>query len=482
MSEFGSALSRRRVLKGAAAGAAAALPLWFVERSTAQDAPAEPAGPNDRPGVLLIGCGGQGIGDARGAARFGDVVAVCDVDERRIGNAADAFPRAKQYRDFRKAVAHDGVDVVINGTPDHWHTLINFHALRQGKDVYCEKPLTLTIDEGKRLVDEVRKTGRVFQTGSQQRSDRRFRLACELVRNNRIGRLRHVLVALPAGRVDGPFEPAPVPEWLDWDFWQGQAPATEYVPQRCHGSFRQWWDYSGGTITDWGAHHFDIAQWGIGADGSGPVSVVGRELSTPIPGGYTAAADYWMEYEYANGVRMTCLSTQANAGDGGPPRRNRRQRQGGQGQPGQQQRQGAPGQAPDETRPAARSRPEPRPGMLHNGVLFEGDGGWIFVTRGRIAASDPAILEQELPADAVRLYASDNHMGNFFDCVRSRERCVADVEIGHRSVTVCHLGVIAVRLGRKLKWDPEMEQFVGDDEANAMVAREMRKPWGYDAV
>ena len=464
-------MSRRRLLQAAAAGGAAALPLWFVEQTLAQSPPPEPTSPNDRPAVALVGCGGQGIGDARGASRFGDVVAICDVDERRVGNAAEVFPKAKQYRDFRKAIAHERVDVVINGTPDHWHTLINLHALRQGKDVYCEKPLTLTIDEGKRLVEEVRKTKRVFQTGSQQRSDRRFRLACELVRNNRIGKLRHVLVALPAGRVDGPFPPAPVPEWLDWDLWQGQAPATEYVPQRCHGSFRQWWDYSGGTITDWGAHHFDIAQWGVGADGGGPVSVVGRELSTPVPGGYTAAADYWMEYEYADGVRMTCLSTQANAGDGGPQRRNRRRGRADADRPAQPQ-----------ARPATQPRAEPRPGILHNGVRFEGDDGWIVVSRGRIAASDPAVLEEELPPGAVRLYASDNHMGNFFDCVRSRERPVADVEVGHRSVSVCHLGAIAVRLGRKLKWDPKQEQFVGDEEANAMVAREMRKPWGYDAV
>ena len=468
MSDDAEVLDRRDFFRRAgAAAAASALPAWFARevRAAEQAQAPGPASPNDSPGICLVGCGGQGTGDARNASRYGDVVAICDVDDRHVANAGEAFPRAMQFRDFREAIAHAGVDVVVNGTPDHWHTLVNIHAMRQGKDVYGEKPLTLTIDEGKRLVEVQRQTNRIFQTGSQQRSDRRFRLACELVRNGRLGTLRHVLVALPAARNDGPFEPAPVPEWLDWDFWQGQAPQHDYVPQRCHGTFRYWQEYSAGTITDWGAHHFDIAQWGIGADGSGPVSAHGRELSTPIPGGYTTPADYWIEYEYAGGVRLTCVSTQADSGSGAP-RRQRRQNQGA-----------TPAPAAPPT-----PQPPPRPGLLHNGVLFEGDGGWIFVTRGRIAASDPALLDEPLPSGATRLYASDNHMGNFFDCVRTRKPTICPTEVGHRSVSVCHLGHISIRLGRKLKWDPTAEQFAGDDEANGMLAREMRKPWGYDAV
>ena len=465
-------IDRRELFRRAGAVAAlSSLPAWFAEDSRAQPQPEEPPSPNDHPGIALVGCGGQGIGDAKWASRFGDVVAVCDVDDKHIGNAGEAFPKAKQFTDFRKAIAHDGVDVVVNGTPDHWHTLINIHAMRQGKDVYGEKPLTLTIDEGRKLVEVQRQTKRVFQTGSQQRSDARFRLACELVRNGRLGQLRHVLVALPAGRHDGPFEPAPVPEWLDWDLWQGQAPQREYVPQRCHGTFRYWHEYSAGTITDWGAHHFDIAQWGIGADGSGPVSVHGRELSTPVPGGFTTPADYWIEYEYANGVRMTCVSTRGGSGSG----RARRQRR-------QQQAQSQSARQENRPTPTTEPRPPRRPGVLHNGVLFEGDAGWIFVTRGRIAASDPALLDEPLPSGATRLYASDSHMGNFFDCVRSRKPTICDAEVGHRSVTVCHLGHISMQLGRKLRWDPEKELFVDDDEANGLLAREMRKPWGYDAV
>jgi len=438
-------LSRRQLLGTVAAAAIATLPAWHVEEARAQTPPPEPKSPNDRPGIALIGCGGQGRGDAQLAKRFGDVVAICDVDEHHVGNAAAEFPKAKQYRDFRKCLADKSVDVVVNGTPDHWHTLVNIHAMRQGKDVYGEKPLTLTIDEGKHLVEVYRQTKRVFQTGSQQRSDGRFRLACELARNERIGKLKHVLVALPSGPRAGPFSTAPVPGWLDWDFWQGQTPAVEYVPQRCHGTFRYWRDYSGGTITDWGAHHFDIAQWGIGIDRSGPVSVHGYELSSPIPGGYTAPADYCVEYEYANGVRLTCVSTAADEGDG-------------------------------------RTRGTPRVGTLHNGVLFEGDSGWVWVTRGEIKASDPSLLTEPLPAGATRLYASNNHMGNFFECVKSRKEAICDAEIGHRSVTLCHLGGVSMRLGRKLQWDPQQERFVADDEANGLLAREMRKPWGYDAV
>ena len=456
---------------GAAAAAVSTLPAWFAPEARASAQVPQPASPNDRPGVCLVGCGNQGTGDAKQASRYGDVVAICDVDDKHIANAGEAFPKAKQFRDFREAIAHDGVDVVINGTPDHWHTLVNIHAMRQGKDVYGEKPLTLTVDEGRRLVDVQRQTKRVFQTGSQQRSEGGFRLACELVRNGRLGTLRHVLVALPAARHDGPFEPAPVPEWLDWNLWQGQAPQREYVPQRCHGTFRYWQEYSAGTITDWGAHHFDIAQWGIGADGGGPVSVHGRELSTPIPGGYTTPADYWIEYEYANGVRLSCVSTQADSGSGAPRRPRRRNQDGGPAAP-----------AANVPPPTTQPRPAPRPGLLRNGVLFEGDDGWIFVTRGRIAASDPALLDESLPSGATRLYASDNHMGNFFECVRTRKPTICPTEVGHRSVTVCHLGHISIRLGRKLKWDPKAEQFVGDDEANGMHAREMRKPWGYDAV
>jgi predicted dehydrogenase len=280
--------------------------------------------------------------------------------------------------------------------------------------------------------------------GSQQRSDPKFRLACELVRNGRIGKLQEVTAILPCGLRGGPFKTQPIPEGLDWDMWLGQTPRVEYVPERCHATFRYWYDYSGGTMTDWGAHHNDIALWGIGMDHSGPQTIDGRPLEDMIPGGYSAAAEYNIMYTYANGVRHRCMSTFADLWHGG------------------QERKG--------------------PGVLHNGVRFDGTKGFIWVTRGQLEASKPELLKEPLPSDAERLYVSNDHMANFFECVRTRQQPAAPAEIGHRSVTVCHLGVLSMRLGRKLHWDPDQQKFVDDPEANKWLSRPMRAPWGYDAV
>jgi predicted dehydrogenase len=439
--------SRREILKASAAGIAlAGLPQWSADEALAQDVKAPSKSPNERPGVLLVGCGGMGTGDAKNASRYGNIVAVCDVDKNHRDKVGDELKAEGRYSDFRKAMEHKGVDVVINGTPDHWHTLVNIHALRSGKDVYSEKPLTLTIAEGQKLVEVANQTGRVLQTGSQQRSDARFRLACELVRNGRLGNLQSVETILPSGLHGGPFKTSPVPPELDWDFWQGQTPFVDYVRERCHFSFRYWYDYSGGTMTDWGAHHNDIALWGLGLERSGPVTVEGKPLVEPVSGGFTAPSEYDVHYTYANGVKHHCHSTPINGPTGAATQR------------------------------------KPMPGERGNGVVFTGSDGWIFVTRGKIEASDPALLKQELPAGAERLYVSNNHMGNFFDCVKSRKQAICEPEIGHRSVSVCHLGVIAIRLGRKLNWDPAKEQFTDDNEANGYRAREMRKPWSLEAV
>jgi len=435
--------SRRGFLKSAAA--VAALPAWFIDMERAEAAPEQPKSPNEKPNIGLIGCGGQGRGDAKAASNFGNVVAVCDVDAGRAEQTAASFKGAKAYADFRKLLERNDVQVIVNGTPDHWHTLVNLAALKAGKDVYSEKPLTLTIDEGKRLVAAMRDSKRILQTGSQQRSDARFRLACELVRNGRLGKLSRITVVLPAGLHGGPFKTAAVPAGLDWDFWQGQTPAVDYVPQRCHFSFRYWYDYSGGTMTDWGAHHNDIALWGLGLERSGPVSVEGKALVEPVPGGYTAASEYDVTYTYADGVVHRCISTTVNKWDGSLLR-------------------------------------QPKTGELPHGVKFEGADGWIFVTRGKIEASRPDIISTPLERKTVTLPVSSNHMANFFDCVKSRKPPICDAEIGHRSASICHLGVIAIRLGRKLTWDREKEQFTDDKEANGLVAREMRKKWGYEMV
>ncbi len=434
--------SRRSFIKSAAAlTAATSLPKWFLDECSVAATP-KPLGPNDKPGIALIGCGGRGRGDGAEAAKHGEMLAICDVDDANLAQAQKTWPGAKPYKDFRKVMERDDIHVIVTGTPDHWHTFVNIAALKAGKDVYSEKPLTLTIDEGKHLVKVTRDTKRILQTGSQQRSDKNFRLACELVRNGRIGKLKHVSVWLPSGRREGPFMPSPVPAGLDWDLWLGQTPKLDYVKERCHVTFRYWWEYSGGTMTDWGAHHNDIALWGTGYERSGPVSIEAKPLAEMITGGFTAFSEYEVHYTYANGVTHSCASTPANAWNGAVLNKE-----------GQQ-----------------------------HGVKFEGSDGWIFVTRGKIEASSPDLLTTPLGASAARLYVSDNHMGNFFDCIRSRKQPVADVEIGHRSVSVCHLGVLALRLGRKLNWDPAKEHFVGDKDADKWLAREQRKPWTYDAV
>ncbi len=432
--------SRRGFLRSSAAVAAAtSLPSWFLEESRAQQ-PSKDKG--DSPGIALVGCGGMGRGDARNASRFGRVVALCDVDEKQLAGAAKLFPNAVTLSDFRKVMERKDVDVVICATVDHWHVLVSMAAMRAGKDVYCEKPLTLTVDEGKRLVAVQKKTGRVLQTGSQQRSDKNFRLACELVRNGRIGKIKEVDVWLPSGRREGPFKKAEVPAGFNWDMWMGPTPKIDYVPERTHVTFRYWWEYSGGTMTDWGAHHNDIALWALGHERSGPVKVSGKSLKEMIPDGFTASSEYAVEYTYADGVIHRCRSTPANAWNGAVL--------------------DAKGQ--------------------QHGIKFVGADGWIWVTRGKIEASDPDLLKQPLPASAVRLYESNDHMGNFFDCVKSRKAPICEAEIGHRSASVCHIGVLSMRLGRELKWDPKQEQFVDDKEANTWLAREPRKPWAYEAM
>jgi len=356
-----------------------------------------------------------------------EVAAVCDVDRNHRDEAArDVLDRTGKrvgvYRDFRDLCERQDIDAVLIAVPDHWHALAAIAAMESGKDVYCEKPLTLTIAEGQKMVETARRYGTVFQTGSQQRSDKRFRHACELVRNNKIGRLTQVDTYI--GSIDGgSWQPVttPPPE-LDWNFWLGPAPWAEYSPNRCHYQFRWFSDYSGGKMTDWGAHHNDIAQWGIGADGSGPVKVSGQGVfhengPHDVPGTFDVA------YTYANGVVLNCH---------------------------------AEGE---------------------NGVKFTGTDGWVFVSRSTIDCSDKELLKYEFQSGEERLYESRDHHENWLDCIATREKPICDVEVGHRSCTVCHLGNIAIKLGRELQWDPQSERFVADDQANLMVTKPMRAPW-----
>ena len=388
----------------------------------------------------------MGRGDAKSAARFGDIVAVVDVDEDHAAAAAKGFGGTNrtpaQYTDFRKMLENKDVDIVINATPDHWHTLINLAAAAAKKDIYAEKPLTLTVDEGKRLVKAVRKEKVILQTGTQQRSNKLFRLATELARNGRLGTLQQVTVFVPAGLREGPFKPAPVPPGFHWDLWLGQAPKVEYMKERCHSTFRWWWDYSGGPVTDWGAHHNDIARWAIGLDG--PTRVEARAPIEPIPGGYTTPPEFEATLLWANGVKQVCRTTVDDSPFGVALKKD-----------GQR-----------------------------NGVRLEGTNGWIWVNRTVIEASDPEMLDTPLTNPAVKLEVSDDHMANFFNAVRTRQDPIAPVEAGHLSANVGHLIVIALRTGRALQWDAAAERFVGDGarEGNAQLARRMRKPYDYGMV
>jgi predicted dehydrogenase len=438
-------ITRRSFLKKCTLTAAATgLPLWFVQRElAAAEVVPTITSPNDRPGLALIGCGGMGQGDAENASRFGDILAVCDVDQRHVDAAAQRFTKngktPAKYGDFRKLLERDDIHAVVQATPDHWHTLINIAAAKAKKDVYGEKPLTLTIDEGKQVIKAVRENKVVFQTGTQQRSSKQFHLACELVRNGRLGTLQQVNVFVPAGIRGNHFQKVPVPPEFNYDFWLGQAPAAEYVTERCHGSFRWWFDYSGGPVTDWGAHHNDIARWGIGLDG--PVAVEARVVTPPLPDGYTTPSEFEASLTWANGVTQVVKTTTDEDPSGAVIN--------------------AKGQ--------------------RNGVKFIGTDGWIWVNRDGISASDKELLRAPLPDNAIKLEVSNDHMGNFFDCVRSRKDPVAKIETGHRSASIGHLIIIAMRTGRKLEWNPAKEIFTGEgaEEANPHLAREMRAPYDY---
>jgi predicted dehydrogenase len=464
-------LSRRGFLQRSLAGmAAAGLPLWF-SRETLQAAEEkgkdkEPA-PNDRIVMGAIGIGspqsrGRAIMNEAMAQKAVEYVAVCDVDKRHLTRAIDDVKKAAEnhkktagdvtpYADFRELLDRKDINAVTIATPDQWHVLVAIEALRKGKDVYCEKPLTLTIAEGQALLKVAKETGRIFQVGSQQRSDSRFRLACELVRNGRLGKVKTVETRI--GGLDknktGPFEKAPVPEGLNWDFWQGPTGPTDYIPQRCHYEFRWWYDYSGGKMTDWGAHHNDIAQWGLGMDGSGPVAVEAVGEADTRPNCYNVHYTFKVTYTYDNGVKLVCSDTQLDG-------------------------------AIDPKETKFKNGDKEQTVRHDNGVLFVGENDkWIFVNRSLITASDPKLLEEPLPGNATRLYESHNHMGNFIEGVQTRKPCICTAEVGYRSVCVCHIGVIALRTGKKLKWDPVKERF-DDEDANKMLSREMRKPWKID--
>lgn len=414
------------------------LPDWYArERQAAteeQDARTrKTVAANDRIRVAVIGAGTRGstlISRCRSFPQV-ELTAVCDVDGRRAEEAVTAAGnRPPTCRDFRDLLSRRDIDAFVIATPDHWHALIAIPALKAGKDVYCEKPLSLTIAEGRAIVQAARRHGRILQVGSQQRSEEpQFHLACELVRNGRLGKLKTIHALVGSNPVGGPFSPATAPPELDWELWLGPAPKADYIVERCRG-WRGWYEYGGGRLTDWGAHHLDIAQWALDMDAGGPVAIEATGASPSVePECYNIHPTFQVTYTYANRVTVRCTSDQ-------------------------------------------------------NGVRFDGeDGRWIFVSRARnpVKASDAGIVTEPLTQDAVRLPMVTDHFGNFLDCVRSRQPPLCDVAIGHRSATVCHLGVIALRSGKRLRWDASREEFIGDADAKAWLSRPMRPPWKLEA-
>ncbi len=426
-------ISRRAFVKGAAAAVAAPLviPASVLGRSP------KPA-PSNSLTMAIIGLGSMGLRHVKGFLQEKDcrITAVCDVDAKRRDKAAETINKhygntdCDKVHDFTDLLARDDLDTLCIAVPDHWHSIMSILACRAGKDIYGEKPLARTISEGRDMVRAVRRYGIVWQTGSWQRSTRHFRFGCELVRNSRIGKLQRVEVGIGHGAAIGPQPVMPVPKWFDYERWLGPAPLAPYTEKRCHWNFRWIHDYSGGQVTDWGAHHIDIAHWGMGVDHTGPVEVSGKGVF-PADGLWDAAIDYDFTCTYAGGLTMRVASDN----------------------------------------------------HVTQGVRFIGSEGWVHVTRSRAYANPPSLLRVKLGPNEIHLPrpAGDHRQGHrrdFLNCVKTRRDPITPIEIGHRSVTVAHLGNIAMILGRKIRWDPEREQIINDPGASGMMHRSTREPWG----
>ena len=452
----------------AVAGAALSIPyVWTGTTALAQRPRRRRSGRK----LAAIGVGGsrgayaQGTSIAMRASQHADMIAVCDVDAvHRDEFNAKFDKKLKLYNDYRELLEKEKPDVVTIGTPDHWHVAIAIAALRAGCDVYCEKPLTLTIEEGFRIRDAVKESGRVFQVGTQQRSEHGllFLKAIAIVQSGRLGKKVNADIAIGGGMVGGPFPNISVPSGLDWDMWVGPANKADYSFER-RKEFRWYYDYSGGKMTDWGAHHIDIAQLALGHEYTGPVKVSLDEPTkfTPIvpdnfnwhdylagtatfPNGYHTATKFATKMQYADGSTVTVHDNYVSA-DG-------------------------------KTK-------------FDNGILFTGDEGRIFVNRERLTGK---ALEEMTPADRTTMLQSlipiykgrwpGDHMGNFFECIADRSEPISDVASHVRTMTCAHLCNIALMLGRELKWDPNSERFEGDEQATAFMSRHRRDAYSLAAT
>jgi predicted dehydrogenase len=391
---------------------------------------------NDRFNVAAIGTGGRGSFIGNQAGSRGNMLACCDVDRRRAEGFASRYDGSCQvYGDYRQVLDRKDIELVTIGTPDHWHAKIAVEAMRAGKDVYCEKPLTLTIEEGKLLCRTVKETGRVLQVGTQQRSEFNgvFLLAVALARSGRLGQRLRAKASVGQAKQGGPFAATTPPTHLDWDFWLGPAPRSAYCPERSHYDFRWWFEYAGGQVTSWGVNHVDIALWALGLEGTGPIEVRGTGRFPSIPNGFNVPTTFQCEMEFADGRTIELDSDK-------------------------------------------------------NRLEIAGEKGRIFVDRRRLSGEP---VENLSKTERERLQRQANslcrgklpgsHMANFFDCVKDRSLPISDAFTHHRALTACHLCNIAMKLDRPVRWDPAREDIVGDPEATALLARPQREPYGIEA-
>lgn len=396
--------------------------------------------PSEKITLGCIGLGRMGIGDLKSFLQLDDihVVAVCDTDSKRAENAKAIVQHTysdnsssnnenvcANYSNFQQVIDRDDIDAIMICTPDHWHAIPALAAAKAGKDIFLQKPLTYTIEEGRVLSDAIKRYGNVFQVGSQQRSDDKFRFACELVRNGLIGDLQKIEVGFGKDHGSDVYPSMPVPDNLDYDQWLGPAPEKPYTEKRVHpqDSYdRPGWmtvsDYSHGMITNWGAHHIDIAHWGMGIENSGPAQVTGW-ADYPSDGLWDVHQRFYIEYVYDNGVIMRVSDNES----------------------------------------------------FKQGVVFYGSEGWVHVKRGFIDASSKSLLTYKLKPADLHLYKSLHHKRNFVDCIKNRSETVAPVENAHRSNTACILGQIAMKLQTPLKWDPLKEVFLNSEPANRLLSR-----------
>ncbi len=431
-------VSRRRFLKKTTGLAVGAIGFPYIVPSSALGK-AGTVAPSNRLTMAQIGCGSMGGGNLNaflGLSGEVQVIAVCDVDD----NHAQAKKRAvdgkygnrdcKAYQDYRVLLEKEDLDCVSHALPDHWHAPVAIACARKGIDMYGEKPFARSIAEGRAMCEAIERYQLIWQTGSWQRSVGHFHRGAELVRNGKIGKIKHTEVGLPNGNKRGPdAKLLPVPGHLNYDMWLGSAPwrpHQDFGRGTVHWDWRWIMDYSGGQLTDWAGHHIDIAHWGLGLDRTGPVHIEGKG-QYPTEGIYNTPYAYDFTCTYANGNKIRV----ANAAV-----------------------------------------------LPHKmGVCWYGERGWIHVNRGGIRASDPNILRETLSAGDIRLYKSHHHQKNFIDCVKSRKETITPAEVAHRSISVGLLGEIAMQTGRPIKWNPETEQIIGDPQASRYLMRSYRAPW-----